>query len=381
MTLTVGAATSDGTAAVAEAVHAAAAACTPLRLVGRGTWLDAGRPVRAITSLSLAPLAGIVDYTPGDLTLTAGAGTTLAEIARVTRAERQWLALDPFGSPEGTLGATVATTSAGPLAHAFGTPRDNVLGLEFVTGTGAVVHAGGRVVKNVAGFDLTRLLVGSWGTLGAITEVTVRLRARPEVDATIVLPAPAAPTSLGALLDQLRAAPVAALAAELLNAPLAVQLGVADGPALLVRLAGNADLVRAEQAALAALGDAAAAPVDVWDRLRACEPAGAAVARFSGPPARMAATWTHALEVAERWPGTAAHASVGRGVARCVLPTGDARALASALQPTFAGTRIFERLPNELWATLAPTAVADRLSRGVKRAYDPHGLLNPGILG
>jgi hypothetical protein len=70
--LTAGAATSDGTAAVAEAVHAAAAAHTPLRLVGRGTWLDAGRPVRATTSLSLAPLAGVVDYTPGDLTLTAG---------------------------------------------------------------------------------------------------------------------------------------------------------------------------------------------------------------------------------------------------------------------------------------------------------------------
>jgi glycolate oxidase FAD binding subunit len=86
-----------------------------------------------------------------------------------TPAERQWLALDAFGSPEGTLGATVATASAGPLAHAFGTPRDNVLGLEFVTGEGEVVRGGGRVVKNVAGFDLVRLLTGAWGTLGAIT--------------------------------------------------------------------------------------------------------------------------------------------------------------------------------------------------------------------
>ena len=101
----------------------------------------------------------------GDLTLTARAGTTLANIARATAAEGQWLALDPHGSASGTLGATIATASAGPLAHAFGTPRDNVLGIEAVTGTGEIVRAGGRVVKNVAGFDLTRLFTGAWGTL------------------------------------------------------------------------------------------------------------------------------------------------------------------------------------------------------------------------
>ena len=100
----------------------------------------------------------------------------------VTSAEGQWLALDPFGARTGTLGATIATGSSGPLAHAFGTPRDNVLGLEVVTGTGDIVRAGGRVVKNVAGFDLTRLFTGAWGTLAVITEATVRLRARPERD-------------------------------------------------------------------------------------------------------------------------------------------------------------------------------------------------------
>ena len=105
----------------------------------------------------------------------------------MTRAEGQWLALDPFGSAHGTLGATIATGSAGPLAHAFGTPRDNVLGIEAVTGTGEIVRAGGRVVKNVAGFDLTRLFTGAWGTLAVITEATVRLRALPERDQTIAL--------------------------------------------------------------------------------------------------------------------------------------------------------------------------------------------------
>src|SRR5439155_9619738 len=101
---------------------------------------------------------GIVEYVPGDLTLTARAGTTLAEIRDATAAEQQWLALDPHGSDDGTIGATVATASAGPLATAFGTPRDLVLGVEFLTGGGALARGGGRVVKNVAGFDLVRLL-------------------------------------------------------------------------------------------------------------------------------------------------------------------------------------------------------------------------------
>src|SRR5206468_6797235 len=124
---------------------------------------------------------------PGDLTLTARAGTTLAEIRSATAEHNQWLALDPSGRDESTLGAIAATASAGPLATAFGTPRDLILGLEFVSGDGHIARGGGKVVKNVAGFDLTRLFIGSWGTLGVITEVSVRLHAKPEVDRTIAI--------------------------------------------------------------------------------------------------------------------------------------------------------------------------------------------------
>src|SRR5207247_2074887 len=138
-------------------------------------------------SVSTRDLAGITEYVPGDLTLTARAGTTLEDIRLATAAHDQWLALDPYGGDEGTLGATIATASAGPLSTSFGTPRDLMLGLEFVTGEGVVVRGGGRVVKNVAGFDLTRLLTGSWGTLGVITEVTLRLHARPEAEESIAV--------------------------------------------------------------------------------------------------------------------------------------------------------------------------------------------------
>ena len=88
---------------------------TTLRIVGRGTWLDAGRPVQATETLSTRELSGITEYVPGDLTLTARAGTTLGEIRDATAAHGQWLALDPYGTDDGTIGATVATGSAGPL--------------------------------------------------------------------------------------------------------------------------------------------------------------------------------------------------------------------------------------------------------------------------
>lgn len=127
---------------IADRVRSARSRGATLRIVSAGNWLDAGRPCAASERLELAALQGIVSYEPGDLTLTARAATPLAEIERVTAAEGQWLTLDAHGAPSGTIGATVATASAGPLASAFGTPRDHVLGCEFVSGTGDVVRAG-----------------------------------------------------------------------------------------------------------------------------------------------------------------------------------------------------------------------------------------------
>jgi glycolate oxidase FAD binding subunit len=360
------------------AVHRARAAGGGLRIAGAGCWLDAGRPVHATQRFSLAPYAGIVDYVPGDLTLTALAGTTLGEIRRATAAERQWLALDPAGGDAGTIGATIATASAGPLSHAFGTPRDATLGLEFVTGAGDVARGGGRVVKNVAGFDLVRLMTGAWGTLGIVTEVTVRLRARPAVEETVAVALPDAGPALAPCLAALRAAPLVALALELLSPALSASLGMERRPLLLARLGGNEALVRAQRATLATLGDAAPAPDDVWDRLATAEPVGGAVCRFSALPSRLADTWTLASAAAEGADGFA-HATVGRGIARVALPaTADARALAL---PNFTGRRVYERLPAALWATLAPSAVADDLSQRIARAFDPDGALNPGVLG
>lgn len=374
-------AASDSARLVADRVKTARADRAPLRIVGAGHWLDAGRPCSAGQQLILEGHGGVTEYEPGDLTLTARAGTSLAHLAQVTRAEGQWLPLDPVGPAEGTLGATIATASAGPLASAFGTPRDHVLGCELVTGTGDVVRAGGRVVKNVAGFDLVRLATGAWGTLGVITEVSVRLRALPEVDRTLAVDA-----SAHDAWRWLRASEYTPLAAELLSAGLAAALGTGPGATLLVRLGGNEALVRAASESAAALGPARDVAGTVWSALAASEPAGAAVIRLSTAPSRGAMLWDRAAAIVERASGMA-HATLERGVVRCILPVHGAgeeelarlRGIIGSLQHL--ATSVVERLPASLWPALVPAAAADPLSVGMRNAFDPDRLLNPGILG
>src|SRR5688572_32685489 len=130
---------------VVDAVREAYATANPLRIVGRGSWQRAGHPVIATRLLDVSRLSGITEYVPGDLTLTADAGTTLDEIAEATAAHGQWLPIDPFGDPAGTLGATLATASAGPVSGRVGLPRDVTVGLSYVSGTGDVIHGGGQI--------------------------------------------------------------------------------------------------------------------------------------------------------------------------------------------------------------------------------------------
>jgi glycolate oxidase FAD binding subunit len=367
---------------VAERIREAYESRTALRLAGAGHWLDAGAPCAATETLRLGALAGIVEYEPGDLTLTARAGTTLAELARITAAEKQWLPLEPFGAPSGTLGATVATASCGPLAAAFGTPRDQVLGCELVTGEGAIVRAGGRVVKNVAGFDITRLMIGAWGTLGALTEISVRLRAMPEVDRTLALEVAAE-----ASWRWLRETPFTPLAAELVSPTLAAALGLGTETVLLLRIGGNPALVRAASASARTVGEVRELDGSVWATLAASEPRTAAVVRLSARPSRAAALWERASMIVERIGGYV-HSTLQRGVVRCVIPYDDAagaeeqarlRGVIGVLR--LDDTCVVERLPPALWSSLVHPTASDALSARVRDAFDPRQVLNPGILG
>jgi glycolate oxidase FAD binding subunit len=376
-------AVSPSTEAIAERIRAAGERDTLLRIAGAGTWLDAGRPVDAFENLSLAAHAGITEYTPGDLTLTARAGTTLREIRDAVSPHGQWLALDPFGSDDGTIGATIATASAGPLATRFGTPRDLALGLEFVSGRGATVRGGGRVVKNVAGFDLTRLLTGSWGTLGVITEATVRLHARPEADLTLSV----SPNTGGDRIDvaALRAAlkrwPFVPLACEVVNDALGRQVGV-DGALVIFRLGGNSEAVAAQRRAVAELGAVREIDPGVWHSLRAADGAAALVVRLSRAPADIGATWADAIALTAPYASARVSASPSRGIVRCAIQSCGASIEQCA--STLAGVRsrvVAERAPAQLWNAPALARPADPLQSRIRDAFDPQRILNRGILG
>lgn len=377
------------TEAVAAAVQEGVANRTPLRIAGRGNWLSAGRPVKATRTLSLRDDSGVVSYVPGDLTITMRAGTTLAEIGRITGEHDQWLPLDPFGRDDGTIGATIATASAGPLATSFGLPRDLLLGVEFVNGRGEIVRAGGKVVKNVAGFDLSRLLTGSWGTLGVITEVTVRLYARPKVDRTFAVSLGRGQRSTTELLRAVAISPLAPFALEVLNGAAAVSLGFGDNPTLLVRFGGNAPVVDIQLKAFSQFARTEEVEQSTWTALRQMEGDASSVIRISTLPTRFLGAAPSIL--ADTEPRIFISINPRRGVMRLVTRDGD-REPATAADAGFsldfpsdgqgaATSVIFEKLPAEVWPVVSPSVVSDPLSRGIKKAYDPHNVLNPGILG
>jgi glycolate oxidase FAD binding subunit len=250
---------------LANAVQQAAASGVregSFSIIGRGTWMPPSRD-NAAMPLDLGAFSGIREYAPDDLTISVGAATTLAELDAATRARGQWCPLLSWGRDDASVGAAVATATSGPFARALGRPRDLVLGLECVDGRGRVIRAGGRVVKNVAGFDITRLMTGAWGTLGAITELHLRLRARPAVDETVAV----ALDYPDALEEFVRGA-FAPLGAVVLTPADSARVGAPANTSALVRLGGNKAFVAASRDALGRLGRLAAVDPSVWDRVR-----------------------------------------------------------------------------------------------------------------
>ena len=382
------------TEAIAAEVKESGASQVALRITGRSNWLDAGRPVRAEKTLSLGDDTGVVSYVPGDLTLTVRAGTTLSEIEKVTREHDQWLPLDPYGSSEGTIGATLATASAGPLSSNFGLPRDLVLGIEFVTGRGEIVRGGGKVVKNVAGFDLSRLLVGLWGTIGVITEATLRLYALPEVDRTFAIRLAGGEREVGSLLRAIVTSPLSPYALLFLSRSTARDLDLGDNPVCLIRFGGNDPLVRAQVSALSQVSRPEEIQPDTWNKLRELEADAHTVIRVSGLPQRFLEAGGKILTdemLGEDIPGEdmlgiRTYVDPRRGVLRVLArdireKLGSNTSVDLQVRSTDSAQVIYEKLDPYAWKVLAPTAVADALSQRIKKTYDPYNILNPGILG
>jgi glycolate oxidase FAD binding subunit len=193
-------------AGVVAAIAGAHAAREPLAIEGNGSKRGLLRPVQAARTLSTRNLSGITLYRPAELVLSARAGTPLPEIEAALAQHGQHIIAEPpdlralFGADApATLGGVVAANLSGPRRIAWGAMRDHVLGVRFVNGAGEVLRSGGRVLKNVTGLDLCKLLAGSYGTLGVLTEVTIKVLPAPEATATLLVEVPDLATGVAAL--------------------------------------------------------------------------------------------------------------------------------------------------------------------------------------
>jgi glycolate oxidase FAD binding subunit len=182
-------------AEVEAAIQWALAGDKTLELIGHGTKRAIGRAAQWDATLDLSGLSGVTLYEPQELVLSAKAGTALADIEALVAASKQQLAFEPMdygpllGVPPGgaTIGGAIAANLSGPRRIKAGAARDHFLGVNAVSGRGETFKSGGRVVKNVTGYDLCKLLAGSWGTLAAMTDITVKTLPRAETEATVLV--------------------------------------------------------------------------------------------------------------------------------------------------------------------------------------------------
>lgn len=204
-------------AELSDVVKQARAAKHGVYPVGGRTTLDIGLPpIKPGVAIDTRGLNAVIDYPARDMTITVQAGTTFAALQAALATEGQWLPIDVAAPERATIGGAVAVNQSGSRRWGYGTLRDYVIGISFVTDDGAEVKAGGRVVKNVAGYDLMKLQIGALGTLGVVTQVTLKVKPKPEASAAVVFGC--AGSALGPLLDLLHDSKSRPVAVEVLNA-------------------------------------------------------------------------------------------------------------------------------------------------------------------
>ncbi len=384
-------------AQVVEVVAWALRAREALAVEGRGSKRGFGYPVASAQALSMRDLAGIIDYQPAELVMVARPGTPLPEIEAALAASGQQLAFEPphlgslYGGADvaGSIGGAFLGNLAGPRRFRAGSARDHLLGFSAVNGRAEAYRAGGAVIKNVTGYDLAKLVCGSWGTLSIVTELTFRVVPEPAHAATLVF-APVERPAAHALLRALAASAVEASGLAWLPAG---PVAGAGGPAVIARLEGSGVAVAEGRAELARVG-AGGAPAllegeasrTLWRAVRDVAPLRAtaqdAVIRVSAAPATVAALgdWFDA-RAGRRW-----FLDAGGGNAWLALPAADAPSALPDLRARIAGqgSVVLYAAPADCriaaGVLTAPAPALARLAGRVKSGFDPHGLFNPGRL-
>ena len=400
-----------------EAIGSAAAAGDPLAVVGGGTRRRHGRDPAASRLLTTARMTGLVDYSPEELVVTVRTGTPLGTLAAELDACGQRLPFEPplesaLGADAATgaavattIGGVVGTNSAGACRFRTGSARDYVLGVRGVSGRGEAFKAGGRVMKNVTGYDLSKLLTGAFGTLAVLTEVSLKVLPTPPAMLTAVM-ACRDFDEAAALMRQILASPAEATRLAFMPPALAAawpeasRFGLDDGGlvlglegpergfdhrlALVAAATGNEaiEVERGAPSASDARGGTLAGAIErlepLLDSTHGVDPAATALVRASVPPssapavAGALAPYPTLLDCAGHWllaaiPGPAL-AEVLAATRAAARPTGGAVVVLSLPESAPPGIEPFTPLD----------PVAAHLNAGIKRGFDPSGVLNPG---
>ena len=389
---------------VAEIVAWAAAEKQKLEVRGGGSKRALGRPVEAERVVDLTAMAGITLYEPEELVLSAASGTARRQIDDALAAHHQQLAFEPpdlgpllgAGAGGDTIGGIIACNLSGPRRFNAGAARDHFLGVSAVSGRGETFKSGGRVVKNVTGYDMCKLLAGSYGTLAVMTQVTLKVLPAPEEVRTLVLHGLDDAAATRAMTAALASSHSVSGAAHL-PAGVAARTDIDGGAATLLRVEGFGPSVAARVSALTGLlrdhGDIdmldGVASETLWRQIRDVAPFVAQsdwpVWRISAPPQSghevvAAVAARHTAEWFFDWGGGLVWLALKTGVADAGAGVADAGAAVRAAVTDGHATLI--RAPEETRAAVpvfqpqpAPLAA---LTRRIKEGFDPKGILNPG---
>lgn len=374
----------SNSAELAEALREAAAAGRTISLAGNSTKRQmAGAVEPADVAVTTMSLRGVLQYEPRDLTISVAAGVSWCEFTHLLAENRQMVPLDPPFADGATVGGVISANCSGPRRRLYGTGRDLVIGMEFATLEGKLVKSGGMVVKNVAGLDMAKLMIGSFGTLAAITVVNFKLQPMPEVERSFLLPFDSAAAAIAArnviLKGQLQPSAI-----DLLNPAAARTLGNSRW-LLALRAGGNAAAVERYEQEFADFTDALAFEQErqqtLWRHVENFTPQFLA-ANQDGAVIRASCTLKDTEAVMERFPGPAV-ARAGSGVCYGYFERAQAAAdWLAGTQPSGCKA-VIEFAPEEsrrrldLW----PSPGGDfEIMKRVKHLFDPGNLLNRGRL-
>jgi glycolate oxidase FAD binding subunit len=386
-----------------DLVREAAGAGQGVYPVGSGTVLDLGLPpIKPGFAVDSRELNKVIDYPARDLTITVQAGVIVGGLQKTLAAEGQRLPVDVPNADRSTLGGALAANLSGPRRQGFGTLRDHVIGISFVTDEGHEVQGGGRVVKNVAGYDLMKLQIGALGTLGVITQVTLKVTPRPEDQALVAFGLDAA--AVGPMLDRLHASASRPMAVELLNAAAVSAAGAGlpryDPWMIIVGFEEKATTVSWQVSTLK--DELKAAPVRDLIEFHgpACEPIWAALTQLQDRPGSRLSFKANVLpsrvaacvvDASATHPDVILQAHAGSGIVWGHVPTADLTAEQASAILTALAMRVAEGNGNVVirrclveWKNLLPVwgrPGSDRdVMRTVKQTVDPRNVFNPGRL-